>query len=197
MRTKQFFKFFIFAVTSSIFLSCQNMMNEHSPSEIVLSFLRIYPENDANNVPLNVSIEMEFALPVDTSILEEDFFLISQSELENQQCIDNFGGEHKDLHKASKNNMLINHIKEMHKIHGKFFWDSLHTKCEFLPERNLKPGTDYYVFLGPKMFEHMKKIMQSYDMMRAFMQMTNCSCCNRNNSNDESIIFHFKTGNNY
>lgn len=199
MKTKQIYKKKYFnllsiLIVSTLISSCNSMMNdENHTDELVSTFLKISPENDENNVSINSAIRFEFASPVNPKILEEQFLLVNRNALTNQECIKIYKSLHSDIYAAIKDPMLIKHIIELHQTSGKFLWDSTYTKCEFVPFENLHPNTDYFIYIGPKMYEHMQQIMQLSDILRNWMTMTNCSCCNKKTSNGEAIVIHFKT----
>ncbi|MBX3045209.1 MAG: hypothetical protein KIT33_10340 [Candidatus Kapabacteria bacterium] len=183
-------------VSSVFFAGCSNMMDNSPVGQNVGNFLMISPSDNSENIGINEPIVIEFAAPVDTKIIEDNFVLIGRyfaSEASGEDC---FNYDHSNMNSMMSNGTMMKHLKENHHTKGDFKWNSDKTRCEFKPDSDLEANTDYMMFVDSDMMNHMKSVMMNNGMMlRGMGMMSDCDCHNKGLDNT-NIITHFRTRNN-
>ncbi len=168
-------------------------MKDHlGPNTSVWNFLRISPSDKSQNIDLNAPIVLQFASPVERSIVEESFALFSQNDISDEMDNAEQMPKHSDINMAIKTPSTMEHLKKMHSSKGKFIWNEDNTRCEFKTETELQAGTDYYIYMDSKMLDYMKSEMRRNGMITG-MENMDCPCCKSNNQNESVIVVQFRT----
>ncbi len=182
-------------VASAFFIGCTNMMDNNPSSRNVANFLMISPVDNSQNIGINEPVVIEFAAPVNTEIIEDNFVLIGRNSASDTTGEDCFKFDHSNMNSMMTSGSMMNHLKENHHTKGNFKWNSDKTRCEFKSDSNLEADTDYMMFVDSEMMNHMKSVMSNNGMMSGGMGMMNCNCGNKGLDNS-NIITHFRTRNN-
>lgn len=178
-------------LTSALFTGC-NKMDNNPLNSTGGNFLTIYPADKSQNIGIDESIIIQFAVPVDSKTIESNFVLISQKDISDSICPISKSMGHSDMNKAMMDTSMMNHLKEIHCTKGTFNWNDDKTRCEFKPDSSLEPDMDYMLYINSDMMNYMKNMMSDNGMMNGSMGMMNCDCGNKG-LDDPVIITHFKT----
>jgi len=179
----------------AIFYGCSNMGN-NTTNPTPANFLSISPTNNSQNFGINDAVTLQFAAPVDTKTIESNFVLISQKDIADSTCPISKNMGHSDINKDMMDTTMMNHLKITHHTGGNFKWNSDRTKCEFKSDSSLKPDTDYIMYMGTEMMDHMKFIMSKNRMMNGGgMGMMDCEYGNKG-LDKTYITTRFRTRNN-
>ena len=180
---------------SVFFIGCTNMMDNNPASRNVANFLMISPTDNSQNIGINEPVVIEFAAPVNTEIIEDNFVLIGRNSASDSLGEDCFSFDHSNMNSMMTNGSMMKHLKENHHTKGNFKWNSDKTRCEFIPDSDLEADTDYMMFVDSEMMAHMKSVMSKNGMMSGGMGMLDCNCHDKG-LDKSNIITHFKTRNN-
>lgn len=195
MRTKVKFVGCIVIVASIILTGCDKFgMGGHvTVNTSVWDLMTISPSDKSQNVELNASIILQFAVPVEPSIVEGNFFLFSKNDISIE--MDHKGDimNHSDINEAMRNPSTMEHLKKMHNTKGKFIWNEEKTRCEFKSTSDLQPDIDYYIYMDSEMLDYMKNLMEKNGMMNDGMRKMDCPCCQSKSLNESVILVQFRT----
>lgn len=138
----------------------------------------ISPSNDAVAVRLDQKIEINFAKPMDRSIVESNFHLISQKDMADSTCPMSNSMLHSDMNMAMMDSMKMEHLTAFHYTKGKFIWNSENTQLLFTPDSMMQPNMIYMVHFGSDMINMMNERMSgmgprgmNMDNMKSGMMM--------------------------
>jgi len=182
-------------ITSAFLAGCSNMMDDNPSGRNVGNFLKISPTDNSRNIGINEPVVIEFAAPVNTEIIEDNFVLIGRNSASDSLGEDCFNLDHSNMNSMMSNGSMMNHLKESHHTKGNFKWNPDKTRCEFIPDSDLEADTDYMMFVDSEMMAHMKSVMSNNGMMSGGMGMINCNCHDKG-LEKSNIITHFRTRNN-
>jgi hypothetical protein len=143
-------------------MGCGNDSHIMQPSEMK-DYMRVIPRDGETAVRLDQSIEIQFFKPVDRSIVENGFYLISSKDMADSVCPVNSGMNHSEMNTAMMNSMNMNHLVMQHQTGGTFIWMS-DTKCFFRPDSLLMPNMEYMMQVSSSMMNMMQEQMGEMNM---------------------------------
>ncbi len=119
--------------------------------------LSVQPVNGATNVPSTTSVQINFAYPMDTNSVSQNFCLIGGERM--YQVMDSLNHGKMDY---------PNMMEWMHSISfpGHFQWNNKRDACGFLPDSSLMNHTPYMIYMGRNMESmHQNMMMEHREMM--------------------------------
>lgn len=119
----------------------------------------VSPSDGEANVRLDAGVTLTFVEPVDRSVTEADFHLISESAMADSTCPVNAEMGHGDMGFAMGDSSMMAHVNETHGVPGRFLWNGDSTQCSFLPDSMMAPSTRYMIHLGGRMMQMMEERM--------------------------------------
>jgi hypothetical protein len=131
-----------------------------STSQVLLS-----PYDGSSGVRLDASIGLAFAQPVDRSVVERGFHLISQKAMADSMCPVSTAMQHGDMMSAMSDTSKMHHLDNVHATRGMFFWNGDSTACTFRPDSMLSPKTQYMMHFGQEMVQMMEMRIGSMGSM--------------------------------
>jgi hypothetical protein len=170
--------------------SCSSMNDRNNPMNPSGNwFVQFSPTNNTDNVLINDKIILTFAKAVDPKIIEANFVLISQKDMNDALCpISNDMG-HSDMGNAMKNMDMMKHLKDVHRTKGIFNWSADSTMCEFTPDSVMDYDMEYMMLADRDMVKHMEGMMKM--MGDLTVELSDCPC--HKNKQNNTMLLHFKT----
>ena len=151
--------------------------NTLSPTEQIR--FQVSPPDGAENVDISSQLIIEFSKPVDPSIVERSFHLISERDMADSLCPVSKDMHHSVMSQAMMNQNTMEHLIDRHQSHGTFSWNDSKTNCVFKIDSTLAPDTRYMMDMGKEMMQMMNGT-----------GMKNCNCPGMQ-TND--LMYHFRT----
>ncbi len=176
MKTSIVFFTTLLIISILSFAGC-DQSNNVSPKEQI-SF-QVSPPDGAENVDASSQVIIEFSKPVDPSIVERSFHLISERDMADSLCPVSKDMNHGMMSPASMSQSTMMHLIDRHQSHGTFSWNDSNTKCIFTSDSSLTPNTQYMMDMGKEMMQMMSN-----------SGMANCNCPGMESSD---VLFHFRT----
>ncbi|TAL68190.1 MAG: hypothetical protein EPN82_12405 [Bacteroidetes bacterium] len=176
-------------VISAMLVITSCSMNDNPANSVSNWFLKFSPANNDESVQVNDRIKLTFAKSVDPKIIEQNFVLISQKDMNDTLCPISKDMGHSDMENAMNNIGMMEHLKDVHHIKGKFSWNSDSTICEFIPDSSLDYNMEYMMFVDQNMVKHMEDIIKM--MSDVNMMISECPC--HKNKQNNTMLLHFKT----
>lgn len=190
---KSFLLLSIIILISVFFLAGCGMKDNNTLSSNGNEFIKFSPANDAKDVATDEIIRLTFAKSVDPKIIERNFVIISQKDMNDSLCPMSKEMGHSDMGNTMMDSAMMKHIKDVHKTMGKFNWNSDFTMCEFTPDSRLTPDTEYMMFADKEMVNYMGEMMKA--MGDITMMLSDCPCHKNNQTNTMAVHFRTKPGN--
>lgn len=130
-----------------------NTSSPPSPSFVVT------PADGQSGVPLDASVTLTFAQPVDRAVVERALHLISQRDMADSLCpVDTTMG-HGMMGTTMMDSTMMNHLMRRHATSGRFFWDAAFMECTFRPDSMMIPRTQYMIHMGGEMMRMIRDRM--------------------------------------
>lgn len=132
--------------------------------------LVVTPSDGKTGVPLDAVVTLTFGRPVDRSVVERSFHLLTMAD---SLCPGNTTSGHGVMSGMMPGGCDLNAMgpETMHDftgqqaIPGKFLWDTDDTQCTFKPDSMMTPATWYMIHMGREMMEMMRDRMGDMSRM--------------------------------
>ncbi len=190
MKRKIILQIFLVISALMVISSCTTINDNNNPMNPNGNwFVQFSPANNTENVSINDKIILTFAKAVDPQIIESNFVLISQKDMNDSICPMGNDMGHSDMGNAMMNMDIMKHLKDVHRTKGKFNWNSDSTMCEFIPDSSMDYNMEYMMFADQEMVTHMEGMMKM--MGDLTVELSDCPC--HKNKQNNTMLLHFKT----
>lgn len=191
MKNIKYSWLFIALLLSIIIIGCGK--DDSQPLQSTQDVLIADPSDNASSIRLDKKIQLTFAKPVNKGIVENNFHLINQRNMQDSSC--DFGKSmmHGDMSEVMMDSSKMNHFMDDHSTQGSFNWNSDYTQCTFTPDSLLDFNTDYMMHFGEEMIKMMDEKMG--DMMEGGMMGGNSGGMSGMGTSEMTghMMWHFTT----
>ena len=150
----------IFAVGCSNEAALTNSPSGAQDVNFVLS-----PADGETSVRLDAGVTLAFGAPVDRSVVERGFHLISEKGMVDSVCPVSVTMVHGDMTGAMTYSTTMHHLDVYHSIPGTFGWNTNGDGCTFRPDSAMTPRTQYIIRLDREMTRMMEQRTGNMGMM--------------------------------
>ena len=125
----------------------------------------VNPGDGQSGVRLDAGIILTFAEPVDRSVVERDFHLISEWAMADSLCSFSADMNHGNMMTAMSDSTKMHHLDQNHSTRGGFLWNNESTVSTFKPDSMMTPKMQYMIHMGREMVEMMENRVGAMGMM--------------------------------
>ena len=125
----------------------------------------VNPGDGQTGVRLDAGVILNFAKPVDRSVVERDFHLVSEWAMADSLCPFSPDMNHGNMMTAMLDSTQMHHLHQNHSTRGGFRWNNDSTVCTFKPDSMMTPKMQYMIHMGREMVEMMGSRMGEMGMM--------------------------------
>ena len=156
--------FFITTLIGLLVVGCSK--DSSSPTgEIPSTNFSVIPSDGASGVSLDAGIQLNFANPVDRSVIERNVHIIGEFAMADSLCPVSDSMSHGMMEMAMMDSMKMNHLMDQHRTRGRFEWNDAGTQCTFRPDSMMMSNMRYMVHMGREMMQMMEDRMGNMGMM--------------------------------
>jgi len=125
-------------------LACSDSGTE-SIEEAAPELSTVYPSDGSQDIPVNSHLHIRFNTPMDTQSVRMNMFLSGGEPMhEWMDSLDHYGGMgHMGM---GRHNRMVGWMDSI-QWGGGFHWNGNLDSCEFIPDSNLMPGTEYMIMI--------------------------------------------------
>jgi hypothetical protein len=127
--------------------------------------LTVDPGEGQTGVRLDAGVILSFTEPVDRSVVERDFHLISERAMADSLCPVSNAMSHGNMMISMMDSTKMHHLDLIHSTRGKFVWNADNTQCTFRPDSMMAPKMQYMIHFGPDMVGMMQTTFGGMEMM--------------------------------
>ena len=155
------------AMTISILsvIGCSTDSSMSSMMGVQQTDFTLNPADGQTDVRLEASISLSFRVPVDQSVVERNFHLISEQAIIDSLCPFDTMMNHWTMGTALMDSLKMTHLMQEHHTPGRFSWQEDGRACTFRPDSPMTPNTQYMIHLGGEMMRMMRQRMGDMGMM--------------------------------
>lgn len=129
--------------------------------------LVVIPANGESSARLDATITLLFAKPVEQSVVERGFHLVSEKSIADSLCADSMATGHEGMMNTMDDSTMMQHLGRHHSTPGTFTWNADSTRCTFKPDSLLTSRTSYMIHIDHEATQMMERRLGDMSTMRS------------------------------